>query len=66
MGSNKSCFVGAKVVVFGKKWMYTCKEVLLGKGCFSRTKTLVFGQKWLYLEKSGCIQTKYLYSGRSS
>ena len=73
VGSDKSCFVMAKVVVFGKKWMYTCKEVVFGQGCCIRAKTLVFGQKWLYSEKSGCIlkkrrciQTKYLYSGRSS
>ena len=48
----------AQVVVFGQKWLYSCKSG------FIRAKTVVFGQKvlysgkWLYFSKGGCIGAK--------
>ena len=58
------------MVVFGKKWFYSDKVVVLGKsGCIRAEwlysgKVVVFGQKWLYSGKSGCIRSKSLYSGK--
>ena len=52
MGSDKSCFVGAKVVLFGQS------------GCI-RTKEVVFRQNGLYFGKSGCVRASWLYSGKN-
>ena len=53
------------MVVFGQKWLYSCKigcirakVVVFGKdGCLT-AKVVVFEQKWLYSGKNGCILGK--------
>ena len=65
------------MVVFGQKWLYSGKLVVFGQcvgirawwlfwgksGCI-RANMVVLGQIWLYSGKSGCIQKKWLYSGK--
>ena len=69
--SGKSGCIRVRVVVFGKKWLYSSKSgcnraklLFWGKrGCF-RVKVVVFGQKRVYTsrvvvcEQSGSIRAK--------
>ena len=63
--------IRAKVVVFGKKWLYSAKVVIFGqcsciwasvlysgKNWLYSNKEVVFWQKWLYLCKSSCFREK--------
>ena len=65
------------MVVFGPKWLYRAKEVVIGQkwlssgksGCIRESGS--FRAKWMYKGKTGCIRTKVvvfgeklLYSGK--
>ena len=58
-------FLSGKLVVFGQNWLY------LGKSGCIRAKVVVFRQGGFILAKvviflqSGCIQSKWLYLGKS-
>ena len=47
-----------KIVVFGQKWLYLRKMVVLSQSSCIREKMVVFEEKWLYLGKSGGIRAK--------
>ena len=64
------------MVVFGQKWFYSVKVVLLGKkllysdknSCISESgyiweKVVVFGQKWLYSGKMVVFGQSGFYKG---
>ena len=67
---RESGWIRAKVVVFGQSSCVRKEVVVFSGGCI-RSKVVLFGQKWCYLGKvvvfwkSGCIWTKWLYSGKS-
>ena len=42
---GQSGCIREKVVIFKQKWLYSCKDFVIGK-------------KWLYTGKSGCIRAK--------
>ena len=42
---SRSGCIRTKVVVFGKKWLYSSKVVVFSKNGCIRTKVVVFGQK---------------------
>ena len=42
---GESGCIRAKVVVFGRKWLYSGKLVVFGKSCGIRGKVFVFVQK---------------------
>ena len=44
---EKRLLYSCKVVVFGKRWLYSASGSI-------RIKVVVFGQRWLYSDKSGC------------
>ena len=46
------------MVVFGQKWLYSGKVLVLGKSSLYSAKLVVFGQIWFYFGKSGCIRAK--------
>ena len=46
--SGKSGCIWAKVVVFGRKWLYSDKVVVFGQSGNIRVNLAVFGQKWLF------------------
>ena len=39
---EQSCYIRAKEVVFGQKWLYS------GKSGSVQAKVVIFGKKWLY------------------
>ena len=54
--SGKHACIRAKVVVFGKKWLYFDEMVVFGQtGCI--------WARWLYLGKSGCYRVKVVVFG---
>ena len=61
-----------KVVVFGKKWLYSGKSctiranvVLFGHGGYVRAKVVIFLAMWLNSGKMVVFVQKWLYSGKS-
>ena len=46
------------MVVFGQKWLYSGKVVVIGQGGFNWAK-------WLYSGKDGCIRAKVFLLGQS-
>ena len=51
------------MVVFGQKWCVFVQSVCIWNKLVVFAKMVVFGQNCLYSGKSGCIPTKWLYSG---
>ena len=62
------------MVVFGKKWLYSCRVVVFGKNCLYsgkssciRAKVVVFGQNGYYWEELvavgqiSCLRAKLFY-----
>ena len=52
------------MVVFGQSGCLRAMWLYLGKDDFIRTKVVVFVQMWLYSDKSICIFSTLLYSGK--
>ena len=50
--------------MFGQKWLYSCKVVVLEQNGCIRGKMHVFGQKWFYSGKSVVFGQKLLYLGK--
>ena len=45
---GQSCFIQAKMVIFGLKWLYSDKVVVFfGQNSLFSGKEVVFAQKWL-------------------
>ena len=59
-----------KVVVMGRKWLYSGRFVAFGKTGSIREKGLLsskvveFGEKWFYSGNSGCIRVKEVVFGQ--
>ena len=55
---GKSCYIRAKVVVFGEIGSIRANRLFIEQGGCILGKVVVFRQKWLFRGKSGCIRTK--------
>ena len=42
-----NCCIRAKLVVFGRKWLYLVKVFVFWQNCLYSGKVVIFGQKWL-------------------
>ena len=51
-----SGFIRAKVVVLGRKWLYSSKVVVIGQKWLYSGKVVVFRIEWLNSGKGGCIR----------
>ena len=54
--SCKSGSIRAKVVVLGRKWLYSGKVVVFGQKWLYSGKVVVFRIEWLNSGKGGCIR----------
>ena len=53
------------MVVFRLSGCIRAEVVVFGQKCLYSVKVAVFQQKWFCLDKSSCIRTKLLCSGRT-
>ena len=56
--------IRAKVVVFGKKWLFSGKVVVFGHKWLYSIKVVVFGSNWLHSGKVAVSRQKWLCSGK--
>ena len=57
--------IRVKMVVFGKKGLYSGRNRCIPANWLYSDKVIVFGQQWLYSGKLVVIGQKWLYSGKS-
>ena len=53
------------MIVFGQKWFYSEKVVVLEQSGCIRSKVIPFGKSCCIPEENGCYRAKCFYSGKS-
>ena len=62
--SGAKSSIRAKVVLFGKKWLYSGKVIVFGQKWLFLGNVVVFGKVVLF-GQNGVSRTKWWYSGKS-